>query len=81
MAKELRSVIVISNGKKIRIPMPNKVIIAVRDRKLNQHQASIDVNIPNINIMRTVITPEGIDLMKELENRQKGAIKIVRRET
>lgn len=55
MARELRKLIVFTNGKKMEIPDPSKIIVSVRDGDLQQHQASIDVNIPNINQLKKVI--------------------------
>lgn len=56
MAKTLSSVIVFVNGKKINIPDPKKIIVAVRGPDRRQHQATMDVNIPNIdNIKRVAV--------------------------
>lgn len=49
MAKEIRRLVVFTNGKKICIPDPNKIIMTVRDPDMKQHQASLDVNVPNIH--------------------------------
>lgn len=48
MKKELKKLIVYSNGKKMTIPDPRKIIVSIRDNNLKQHQASMDVTIPNI---------------------------------
>lgn len=55
MAKPLSNLIVFARGKKVEIRDPSKVIIAVRDDKLVQHQASIDVTIPNITELKKIV--------------------------
>lgn len=55
MAKELRHVIVFANGRRIRIPDPGKIIVMIRDRNLRQHQASVDVNIENVERLKKIV--------------------------
>ena len=55
MAKELKNVIVFANGRRIRIPDPNKIIVTVRDHDLRQHQASVDVNIENVERLKKIV--------------------------
>ena len=52
MNDEKKTLVVISNGKKITIPDPSKIIMAVRTTRRNQVQASMDINVKNINIIR-----------------------------
>ena len=55
MAKPLSNLIVYARGKKIEIRDPVKVIVTVRDGQLCQHQASIDVNVPNIHELKKIV--------------------------
>lgn len=59
MAKELRRVIVYANGKKMDIPDPSKIIVSVRDAKLQQHQASMDITVPNVNQLKKIVVRRG----------------------
>ena len=58
MARELRRLIVISNGRKIQVPDPSKIIVTVRDSQLQQHQASMDITVPNIKQLKKIIRRE-----------------------
>lgn len=55
MAKVLKRLIVFSNGKKMEIPDANKIIVTARDANLKQHQASMDITVPNITELKKVI--------------------------
>jgi len=55
MAKTISNLIVFARGKKVEIRDPSKVILAVRDDKLVQHQASVDVTIPNIAKLKKIV--------------------------
>lgn len=55
MGKLLRTLVVISAGKKIAIPDVSKVIMAIRDVNLVQHQVSVDINVPNIETLKKVV--------------------------
>jgi hypothetical protein len=56
--KELRSVVIFANGKKLAIPNADKIIMAIRGRDLIQHQASVDVTIPNVEQLKKIIRRE-----------------------
>lgn len=55
MVKPLKNIVVFANGKKVEIRDPTKVIVSVRDEQLIQHQASIDVSVPNITRLKKII--------------------------
>ena len=55
MARILRRLIVFANGRKIEVPDPNKIIVTVRDAELQQHQASMDITVPNINQLKKIV--------------------------
>ena len=55
MAKILRRLVVFANGRKIEVPDPNKIIVTMRDAELQQHQASMDITIPNINQLKKIV--------------------------
>jgi hypothetical protein len=51
----MRKLIIFANGKKMEVPNPTKIIIAIRDSDLHHHQASVDVNVPNIIYLKKTI--------------------------
>lgn len=53
--RERRTLVCISNGKKIALPNVTKVIMAVRDAQRQHVQASIDINEQNIRTIRKTI--------------------------
>ncbi len=52
--KEKRTLICESNGKRIVIPDVTKIILSIK-RKQERHQASIDLTIKNLHIIRRKI--------------------------
>lgn len=53
--RERKTVVCYSNGKKIQLQNVQKIIVTARDKELRHMQASMDVNIKNIEIMRKSI--------------------------
>jgi len=58
LKRELRSVVVYANGKKLAIPNADKIIMAIRGKDLVQHQASVDVTVPNVEHLKKIIRRE-----------------------
>lgn len=53
--RERRTVVCFANGKKIQLQNVEKIIVASRDKELRHVQASMDINIKNIETMRKSI--------------------------
>ena len=53
--KEKTRAIIMAAGKKIDIPNCSKIIIAAKDDNNKHHQASVDINVPNINRLLSLI--------------------------
>lgn len=55
MTREIRNIVVFANGRKIEIPDPSKIIVSVRDCDMRQHQASVDVTVPNVETLKRIV--------------------------
>lgn len=53
--RERKTLVCYANGKKIQLQNVQKIIVSTRDKELKHIQASMDVNIKNIKIMRKSI--------------------------